>query len=140
MRKHCKRVARRALVPTMVAMAVAPECEMSERMALKAIAEGWATTSQFNCLLDCADLLLLAAFDRKDTGAEEVAHMARTALANISDRFKEAEKLGTTDEELKVLRVLVDVSGDFWNRKSGGLFADAYKALDKYRATQAGAA
>lgn len=137
MRKHCKRVARRALVPTMVAMAVAPECEMSEHMALKALAEGWATTSQFNCLLDCADLLLLAAADRKDAGAGEVAHLARTALANIADRFKEVKKLGATGEELKALRVLVDASGDFWNRKSGGLFADAYKALGKYRATQA---
>lgn len=136
MRKRCSRVVRPAAAPTLVAMAVAKECEISERMALTGLAEGWATTSQFNCLLDCADMLLLAAHDRKDTGVVEVAHLARTALENIADRYRKVQKLGASGEELKALRVLVDVSGDFWKRKAGTLFADAYRALDKFRLHQ----
>lgn len=136
MRKKCKRIVRRALAPTLVALSVSPEAEMSERLALAGVEAGWATPAQFNCLLDCADLLLLAATEKNDNGCAEVAQHARAALADIADRYQADKTLKAGPEEMNVLNCLVDVSEDFWKRKSGALFADSYRALDKYRAYQ----
>jgi len=137
MRKASKRKVRRAVAPTMVALSVVKTCEIAEQMAITALVGGWATPTQFDCLLDCADLLLLAAADRHDDGCREVAYHARDALHGIAARFRAVGKIGATGDEVKALRVLVDVSRDFWYRKSGVLFADAYTALEKFRATQA---
>ena len=127
---------RRAMAPTMVALSVSPEAEMCERMALVGIEGGWALPGQFNCLLDCADLLVLAATEKDDKGCIEVAQHGREALANIANRYQSEKTLKAEAEEMVVLNCLVDVSEDFWRRKSGALFADSYRALDKYREYQ----
>ncbi len=133
MRKHCKRKVRSATAPTLVALHISPEAGLSEYTSLLGIEQGWAGPKQFNTLLDCADLLMIAADYKHDKAGEDVAQLGRMALENISGRYAERKKLGASGEELKALRCLVDFSEDWWKRKSGSLFAQSYRALDRYR-------
>lgn len=136
MRKRCNRVKRPACAPTLVALHNTPESGIIERTSLDSLSGGWATPTHFNCLLDCADMLVLVATDRKDEGVAEIGHFARDTLFSIGQRYRAKGKLGATGEELKVLRVLLDVSDDFWKRQAGSVFVDAYVALDKFRTYQ----
>ena len=136
MRKRCNRQQRPKHPPTLVALHLAPEVSIHERLAVEGIANGWATTVHFNQLLECADLLLLAATEKHATSEIEIAHMGRTALANIHDRYHSNGKIGASGEEIKALRVLTDVSEDWWKRQSGALFKEAVYALDRYRDVQ----
>lgn len=136
MRKHSNRRVRPCNPPTLVALHCAPDVGITERLAVEGISGGWATTTHFNQLLECADLLLLAATEKKADDEAEIAHLGRTALANIRDRYYQTKRIGATGEELKALRVLVDISEDWWKRQSGALFKEAVEALDRYRDIQ----
>ena len=128
-----KRIPRPARCPTMVAMAISPEVETTERMAVLLFRNGAADKGQFNILADCRDLLLLAAQEKRDVGVQAVCELAGVALLNIKDRYLAKDRMGATGEELKALQALVDVSRDFWMRQSGELFRAANLALDKAR-------
>ena len=128
-----KRIPRPARCPTMVALAISPEVETTERMSVLLFRTGAADKGQFNILADCRDLLLLAANEKHDTGVMAVCDLAGVALLNIKDRYIEKNRMGATGEELKALQALVDVSRDFWMRQSGELFRSANVALDKAR-------
>jgi len=128
-----KRIPRPARCPTMVALTISPEVETTELMAVLLFRNGAADKGQFNILADCRDLLLLAAHEKRDAGAQAVCELAGVALLNIKDRYLEKERMGATGEELKALQALVDVSRDFWMRQSGELFRAANLALDKAR-------
>lgn len=69
MRKSCKRVIRRQLAPTVVAMLLNPEISIQERMAVESLRGGWSSTDTFNLLADCRDMLLLAAGEKNDQSA-----------------------------------------------------------------------
>ena len=131
-----KRKPRPARCPTMVAMLLAPEVELTERMALQAFLAGTATVGQFDILADCRDLLTLAAEEKRDVGVAAVTDLAGIALLNIKDRYRERGRLGATGDERQALMMLVDVSEDFWRRQSGELFRLANRALDKARGYQ----
>jgi len=135
-----KRIPRPARCPTMVALHLAPEVGIAERMAVNAIAEGWAEVRHFDILADCRDLLTLAAAERSDSDTQAVCELAMIALLNIKDRYIERKRLGASGDELQALRLLVDVSEDFWRRQSGELFRLANVALDKARKIGAGGA
>ena len=117
-------------------MYLAPEVEITERMAIQMLLSGTAEPIHFDRLLDVADMLLLAATERRDNDVVEIAHMARIALANIADRYRDKGKLGMTGDEAKALDVLVDINTDWWARQSGSLFVSADRALTKFRAFQ----
>lgn len=131
-----KRIPRPARCPTLVAMHLAPEVELTERMSLQAFIQSWADRGQFNILADCRDLLTLAAAHQNDKPILAVCEIAGIALANIKDRYLDKDRMGATGEELKALRALVDVSQDYWKRQSGELFRSANLALDKARGYQ----
>lgn len=133
MRKQCRRVVRRQVAPTMVAMHLNPEVNLQERMALEAMRGGWADTCHFNVLADCRDMLALAAAEKDDRPTLAVCELGLVALQNVKARFLEKRRIGAGGEELKALQLLVDVSEDFWKRSSGGLFIDAEAALSKAR-------
>lgn len=120
----------------MVAMHLAPEVGLEERLAADSFVGGWASERQFNVLADCRDLLAMAAMERKDRDTLAVTDLAYIALLNIKDRYAQKKRMGATGEEVKALRVLVDTSEDFWNRQSGELFRLANVALDKARGYQ----
>lgn len=137
MRKHCKRTIRRQVAPTLVAYLLNPEVSTQERMAVEAIRSGWATTSHFNVLADCRDMLALAAAEKNDQPTLAICELGFIALQNLKDRYQERQRIGATGDELQALQALVDVSEDFWKRQSGALFIDAeaalYKAREQYR-------
>ncbi len=135
-----KRKPRPACCPTMVAMMMAPEVETAEHLAVVCLQSGSATVGQFDILADCRDLLSLAAEERRDQQTLAVCELAFVALMNIKDRYIAKGRLGATGDELQALRVLVDVSQDFWRRQSGELFRAANVALDKARGFQREAA
>lgn len=139
MRKRATHRRLPARAPTLVKLYADPTLAAREHMALTLLQSGAASGGQFNILLDCADLLLLAAHEKRAADVLAIAHLGRAALANVQERFAARGKLGATGEELKALRVLLDVSEDFWKRQSGALFAEALEALAKYRRHQANA-
>lgn len=112
-RKRCKRVIRRALAPTLVALHLNPEVCLQERGAV------------------------LAANERDDKSAIAACTVAGIALMNMKDRHSEKGKIGATGDEIQALELLVDASEDFWKRQSGALFVDADAALSRARAMRA---
>ena len=132
-RKRCKRVIRRIVAPTCVALLLNPEVSLQERGAILALRGGWAEGSHYNVLADCRDMLMLAASEKNDMDAIAVCDLAGVALLNIKDRYKEKQRFGATGDELKALELLTDVSENFWARQSGGLFVDAEAALSRAR-------
>lgn len=131
-----KRTPRPARPPTMVALQLAPEVELTERLAIEAFADGAATTWNFNVLSDCRDMLAIAAKMKNAADILAVCELGFIALSNIKDRYLEKQRLGVTGDELHALRALVDVSCDFWKRQSGELFRRANVELDKARGYQ----
>ena len=133
MRKSCKRMARRATAPTMVALLLNPEVSLQERQCIEALRGGWATTDHFNVLADCRDMLSLAAAEKRDDAVQAVCDVGFVALDNMKARYAKLKRIGASGEELQALMALVDVSEDFWKRQSGGLFVDADKAMCRAR-------
>jgi hypothetical protein len=131
-RRH-KRTPRPARCPTLVAMHLAPEVSITERLAVEALVGGWAQPHHFNVLSDCHALLALAADYKDDKQTLAVVELSAFALLNIKDRFIARSVFGATGDELQALRVLVDVSEDFWKRQSGELFRAANAELDRAR-------
>lgn len=136
-RKRCKRVIRRLVAPTVVAMHLNPEVSLQERMAVEAIRGGWSSTDHFNVLADCRDMLILAASEKSDKSALAACNLAGVALMNMKDRHAKVGKIGASGDEIQALSLLVDVSEDFWKRQSGGLFVDAEDALTRARQMRA---
>lgn len=131
-----KRISRPIRVPTLVALHLAPEVELTERLALEAFLQGRAGTHDFNVLADVRDLLCLAANERNDREVLAVGELAGIALLNIKDRYTRTRRFGCTADERAALVALVEVSGDWWRMQGGGLFYDANIALDKARGFQ----
>lgn len=120
----------------MVAMALAPEVGITERLSINAIAQGWATTYHFDVLADCRDLLSLAGEHKQDQAAIDMCDLAGIALMNIKDRYLAKGKIGAAGDELNALTAFADFSEDWWKRQSGELFRLANVALDKARGFQ----
>lgn len=137
MKKRCKRVVRRLVAPTLIAMNLNPEVSLQERAAIMALRGGWATTDHFNVLADCRDMLVLAGHEKNDQSVIATCDLAGLALMNMKDRYREKSRIGATGDELQALDLLVDISEDFWKRQSGGLFVDAERALGRARAMHA---
>ena len=134
MRKRGARIRYQAkAAPGLIAQNLGPEYETRLRMAVEAVRGGWADCAHFNDLADTLDLLrlgLLIYQDQKpDPGAEAVAELALVAMQNMLERHEQHGRIGATGEELKALDLLVETSLDFWNRRSGALFAEAYRQL-----------
>jgi hypothetical protein len=136
-RKRCKRVIRRLVAPTVVAMHLNPEVSLQERGAVLALRGGWSTTDHFNVLADCRDMLILAASEKGDRSALAACNLAGVALMNMKDRHAKIGKIGATGDELAALDLLCEVSEEFWKRQSGGLFVDAEAALHRARQMRA---
>ncbi len=137
-----KRIPRPARCPTMVAMTLAPEVGITERMSINAISQGWATTYHFDVLADCRDLLSLAGEHKRDQSAIDMCDLAGIALMNIKDRYLAKGKIGAAGDELKALTAFADnadvyltstagsvddtdVAGDFVSNAKGASALDA---------------
>lgn len=128
---------RTATVPGLVVQSTAKDYETRLRMAVESFRGGWAAAAHFNDLADCLDLMRLALEilpgQQPDPNAEAVAELALVALQNIRLRHETTGRMGVTGDELQALVLLVDTSLDYWNRRSGALFSEAYRQLMKAR-------
>jgi len=134
-RKRSNRRPREARTPTLIALAIVPELEIAERLALQAFAEGRADTESFDVLADVRDMLTLAAGSVDGVGA--ICELGYVALANIKDRAGETGVLEATEDEMQALQALVDFACDWWPRQAGTVYADAYNRLRDARKNQA---
>lgn len=141
MRKRGRQIRHKAAAaPGLVAQSIFPEYEIRLRGAVASLTQGWCGEDQFNDLADTCDLLALGlaipSFAKPDPSAEAARTAAQIALMNIRDRWVQKGKFGATADEAAAVALLADVSYDFWNRRSGALFAEAYRQLTKIRHKQ----
>lgn len=141
MRKRGSRITHQAKAPPgLIAQNLTTEYETRLRMAVEAFRGGWAQSAHFNDLADTLDLLQLgiALFpvQKADPSAAAAADIALVAMQNIRTRYEQRAKFGTTGEEIKALELLADTSLDYWNRRSGALFSEAYQRLKRIRVAQ----
>ena len=137
MKKRGARIKKNRIAPpTMVAMHLAPEVSIQERMAVHALTQSYGAEEHYNVLLDCLHMLTLAAEHKRDKEAVKMCEFFDIAVKNVRDRWKKTGKVRATGNELQALNLMVDYSEKWWAMQSGSLFADAYAALDKLRAQQ----
>lgn len=131
---------RAACAPGLLAQSIDPKYETRLRMAVEASRLGFAEADHFNDLADTLDHMqigiALYPAQKTDAGAAAVCELALVALQNIRDRHASRGKLGTTGEELKALELLAETSLDYWNRRSGALYAIAHQKLREVRVAQ----
>ena len=131
---------RNAMIPGLVAQSACPEYETRLRLAVDSLRDGWMDESQFNDLADTMDMLQIgmASYSKQkpDPSTEVAIEVCREAMYSIRDRYLSKGKFGATGEEMKVVQLLADVSIDFWNRRSGALFAFACEQLRELRTEQ----
>lgn len=141
MRKHGAFIKRKAkATPGLIAQNIGTAYETRLRMAVEAFRGGWAKPDHFNDLADTLDLLqigiALYPSQKPDPSTAAAAEVVLVAMQNMLARFDSCGKLGVTGEELKAIELLADVSLDYWNRRSGALFAEAYRQLKAVRNAQ----
>ena len=143
MRKRGARIKRQArTAPGIVAQSLG-NYESGPRMAAEAICGGWASPSNFNDIADTLDLLQLGIAlmpsQKADLGAVAVAELALVALQNVRDRHEATGEITADEGEQAAIVLLAETSLDYWNRRSGALFAEAYRQLIKIRKAQSAA-
>ena len=143
MRKRGARIKRQArTAPGIVAQSLG-NYESGLRMAAEAICGGWASPSNFNDIADTLDLLQLGIAllpsQKADLGAVAVAELALVALQNVRDRHEATGEITADEGEQAAIVLLAETSLDYWNRRSGALFAEAYRQLVKIRKAQSAA-
>lgn len=143
MRKRGARIKRQArTAPGIVAQSLG-NYESGLRMAAEAICGGWASPSNFNDIADTLDLLQLGIAllpsQKADLGAAAVAELALVALQNVRDRHEATGEITADEGEQAAIVLLAETSLDYWNRRSGALFAEAYRQLIKIRKAQSAA-
>lgn len=128
-----KRNTRRKVIPKYPpAMLVLRDVCLAERMALGAFISGEPTPANHTMLLDCAEMLLLAA-SKKEPDISRIASLARDELAMLAVAYRHRGDLRAKGDTLRLFGLLVEISEDFWNRQSGGLYAATYDALSRHR-------
>ena len=149
MRKRGRRIQHKAkAAPGMLAQSVQPDYEIRLRSAVNAFRGGYAQGDHHADLCDTCDMMLIAMRSytqgRPDSSALAVVEIAGVALTNILRRHADTGRIGASGEELHALQLLVETSLDYWNRRSGALYAYAYqqlrgvrrRQLDEYRKQQ----
>lgn len=131
MRKSCRRTVRPKVPSMLVTSLVQPDVIMAEYLTVEAFRGGYATTSHWNTLNSCRDMLIAAAHEKGDQDVLAVTHVAGIALDNIKIRYHSTERMGVTGEELKAISLLVETSDDFWKRQSGQLYRQAVATVDR---------
>lgn len=130
MRKQSKRRIRPASEPAMVRLAMNPEIEVTERLAIQAMRGGWSDYhNSYKVLADCHGILTIGTRRKNDISLRGVLQASQIALLNIYDRYFKTKKFGATGDELHALEMLVDVAHDFWARQSSTALEIAIDAL-----------
>lgn len=133
-RRVIKRVPRRVSLPMLINRGLQNDAlELRERQFVEAFAGGWATTEHFDNLADMRDCLMLAVAHKGDAGVLGLTTAVGVALLNIKQRYAETKRMGASGEELKALRVFVEVYKDYWLRQPVCVYEAACEALSLAR-------
>ena len=140
MKKRGQKIRRTACsVPGLIAQNVKSEYGIHLQIALQALVSGFATTEHFNNLVDQLDMyrvgLAILPGQRDDPG-KGIMEPARIALDEIRARYADTGTLEVHEDEIQVLRLMVDATIDYWNRRGGPHFQAAFQYLKKTRETQ----
>lgn len=134
MRKHRHRTVRPLAVPMLINRGLKNDAiEVKERMHVEAFVLGCATPDNFDHLADMRDALMLSAACKKDTNTLNMCRAAGIALANIMDRFNDTGRLGTTGDEITILREFCTTYRDYWLRQPSTEYDDTIDALTRAR-------
>ena len=134
MRKRCHRTRRPISAPMIVNRGlINGDLETRERMFVEAFRLGYATTEHFDHLADMRDCLLLAASAKRDAQTIGMCRASGVALMNIADRFKQTGRMGTTGDELTILREFCTTYRDYWLRQPVTSYETAVATLDRAR-------
>lgn len=136
MRKGSKRQVRPKAMPTLVFLHTIPDVEIAQLTALQAFREGYASPGQFDILLDTRDLLFLSAKAKGDEDVLKMCEIANDVLGQIRASWDGERFAQVSDDSLNTLRILVDVSSDWWKRQSGLMYYRAYTVLKNWRQQQ----
>lgn len=132
MRKRSSYRPRPATPPMLVGRGlVNDQLEMKERAIVEAFSGGWAGKDHFDELADMRNVLTLAAAYKDDKQAIGMCDAMRIPMGNIRERFAKTGRMGVTGEEMKLLRVFLDVYRDFWMRQPVALYLMACDELNK---------
>lgn len=136
MRKRGARIKHRAAQPPgLVCISLDKAYETQLRASTLAFSRGYACRDHWLDLCDTHDLVAIARRlnNDTDTGTSGALEAAGIALLNVSDRFDELGKWGTTADEYAALQLLQDVSLSYWSSHSGELFRRAYCEMRNLR-------
>lgn len=128
-RKRSHRVVRDQRVPCLVALSIVPEVSIQAHMAIEAIRGGWATTSHFDALAECQNMMTIGMAKKRDFSIKPACELGLMALQNIKARHAETGKIGATGDEINALKAMVSASDDWWPRQAGTLFSTAYRIM-----------
>lgn len=107
------------------------ELETRERMLVEAFAGGWADKEHFDSIADMRNVLTLAAAHKDDKQILSICDAMRIPMGNIRERYTQSGRMGVTGDELKLMRVFLDVYRDFWMRQPVKLYEVACEELSR---------
>ena len=108
--------------------------ETREHMIVEAFSDGWATTHEYDFLVDMRNALTIANNykERPDPSAETICEAMRIPLANIRERHAKTGRMGVTGDELQLLRAFVSFYADWWIRQPVALYEAACDEIGKF--------
>lgn len=132
MRKHSRRKARPCSPPMLINRGlINDEIEIRERQFVEAFAHGYADKIHFDNLTDMRNVLLIAAAHKDDLTIINLCNAMSIPLQAIRARHAATSKFGVTGEELKMMRVFVEVYRDWWMLQSVSLYEQACDSLQR---------
>ena len=110
------------------------ELEIRERMAVEALAKGFATENHYNTILDMQGILILAGCTEKHRryAREYAENVIGPVLISIKERYSRTGKLGCAGGELKILKEFIKFYKSFWVRQPTELYITACEELQKF--------
>lgn len=111
-------------IPPLIGLHLNKDVFIAEHIALDGLVKGYANETHINDLIECRNVLTIASNKKKDRMLNEVCKLAYEALAGIKKRKESTGKFGCNAVEFEHLKVLLEVSEDFWNRQGGRFFLE----------------
>lgn len=133
MRKRGRHKPHAAQCPMLVLRGIKnDDIELRERMAVQALAGGWATVDHYQTVLDMANVMLLAGStdDHRRWAWTYCRETVLPALRKIAERYDRTKKLSVTTGEREVIRAFVTRYREFWLRQPGELYIAACQSLN----------
>lgn len=136
---------KRVALPPMIVMRSIHnvDLEIRERMAVEALAKGFATSFHYDTLMHMQGMLYLASTFNSDghdrSYIKPYSDMIGDALVGVRERYEKTGKLGCTASELQTLKQFINGYYDFWVRQPITLYHTCGRLLKEHYAQRAAA-